>query len=130
NFGSARRCAFEDDGWFTPENWNCATVTALMDAADDLMQEIYGNDETMQVIPYVDECEGNGWIILTRYKHRGSTSSAVYVGDFWPPKPLTLDRAERAIPELETRRKEWEAWQAERVVRKAVALGRAAVGEG
>lgn len=44
-----------------------------------------------------------GWIVLTRYKHRGCTSSAIHVGDFFPPRPVTLSLVERFI-----RREEWD----------------------
>jgi hypothetical protein len=99
NFGSPRRCAFNADGTFTPENWNCATIDALLIGG---ALERYGSgehggdDETMQVV-YSGGGYGSGWIVLTRYKRRGCTSSAVHVGDFWPAKPLTLAITEAFI---------------------------------
>jgi hypothetical protein len=89
HFGSDRECAFNKDGTFTPKNWNCATLGALMDMAD--MFEHFGTDESMQVI--AGEAY-NGFLVLNRYKRRGCTSSALHVGDFWPAKPLTLKTAE------------------------------------
>lgn len=111
-----RRCAFED-GAFSDTNWNCGTIDALMNAAGDWMQEITGNDESMQVIPAYEECEGNGWIVLTRYKHRGKTSSAVYMGDFHPAEALTLSRAERTITGIEEMRAYIERRDAPRPIR-------------
>jgi hypothetical protein len=104
DFGSRRNCAFTDDGTFTPDNWNCATIRALFAAAgeDDgfgKFVEGWGDDESLQAFSarmrWLDE-DGypesgtQGFIVLTRYKSRGCTSSAVHVGDFWPPKPVTL----------------------------------------
>jgi len=89
NFGSPRRCAFDDAGNFTPENWSCATLDALDDArgAANRLYEVGGFDETLEV--YVGD-EYGGFLVVTRYKHRGKVSSIVLIGDFWPPKPVTL----------------------------------------
>jgi hypothetical protein len=101
NFGSLRSCAFDAKGNFTPDNWRCATMDLLLELKQ---QEVDGSDESMQIIP-VNGDEASGWLVLTRYKHRGCTSSAVVVGDFWPPKPLTLMAAEKIInPRLELQR--------------------------
>jgi hypothetical protein len=89
-FASPRRCAFLDDGSFTPDNWNCATVEALLRI--DAVPTLEGCDESLDVVSGRDY---GGFLVLTRYKHRGKTSSAVHVGDFWPPRPLTLAVAER-----------------------------------
>lgn len=89
-FEGPRRCAFDEEGNFTPKNWNCATLTALM-GLDRCTEDIYGADESMQVIRGRDY---GGFLVLTRYKWRGCTSSAVHVGDFWPPEPLTLQTAQ------------------------------------
>jgi hypothetical protein len=98
--GSERRCAFDADGAFTPENWNCATIEALLHTQDEggefpVNLQFFAPDESMQIVP--DSGTFGGWIILNRYKQRGETSSAAYVGDFWPPEPLTLEIAERVI---------------------------------
>lgn len=91
-FGDPRKCAFSDDGGeFVSENWNCATLNALMSDTRLPLTEIDGCDESVQVIIGRDY---GGFIALTRYKHRGRTTSAVLVGDFWPPRPLTLAMAE------------------------------------
>ena len=88
NFGSDRTCAFNADGSFTPDNWNCATLDALME------RECFDerrSDESIQII-WGDNF--GGFIVLTRYKNRGCTSSALLVGDFWPAKPLTFTIAQ------------------------------------
>lgn len=110
NFGSPRNCAFTADGLFTPDNWNCATIDALFNAAGDSAVRLYGNDESMDAIPALVDCDEmadendpnedpicGGFLILSRYKHRGCTSSAVRVGDFFPPQPVTLALVERVI---------------------------------
>jgi len=93
NFGNDRQCAFSADGSFSPDNWNCATMSLLVDAAQNV---IHGCDEQMEVRPVNREDYG-GWLITSRYKHRGCTSSAIIVGDFYPPVPLTLARAEAIL---------------------------------
>lgn len=90
--GDPRRCAFTPMGYFTPNNWNCGTLEALMDLGT--MAEVWGTDESMQVIKGKDF---GGFLVLTRYKRRGRTSSAVHVGDFYPQRALTLDVAEKWI---------------------------------
>lgn len=90
-FASPRNCAFTESGDFTPDNWNCATIAAMMSRVEG---ELLGDDETGEIIPVrTSKTETNGWIIMTRYKSRGCTSSAVHVGDFWPPRPVTYEMA-------------------------------------
>lgn len=93
-FGDDRRCAFTADGSFTSDNWNCATLNALIGEADN--RAVEGCDERFEWTP-VNGTDYGGWVITTRYKHRGCTSSAIVVGDFYPPKMLTLALAEQII---------------------------------
>lgn len=93
HFGNPRRCAFTPEGVFTPDNWNCATIQALLELARTVNHE--GNDESMQML-YVDPKETRGWLVITRYKYRGKTSAAVVVGD-QDPVVLTLSVAEAII---------------------------------
>jgi hypothetical protein len=100
HFASPRRCAFLEDGSFTPDNWSCATLGALLRITD--MKEAYGDDESMQSIPVrVADEDDSGFLVLNRYKQRGCTSSAVHVGDFWPPKPVTLALVDAVIAAYE-----------------------------
>ncbi len=107
DFGSPRGCAFKADTFgadpstipFNEDNWNCATITALLDAYDpDRRKTIYGDDESMQIVPVYEQGEygwnARGWIVLTRYKSRGKVSSAVHVGDFYQPREVTLKLVE------------------------------------
>lgn len=86
HFGSDRNCAFNADGTFTDDNWNCATIEALMVDCE----EFFGSDESIQIVKGE---EHGGWIVLTRYKRRGKTSGAMLMGDYLP-RPLTLALAE------------------------------------
>jgi hypothetical protein len=113
NFVDSRRCAFDADGKFTPDNWNCGTIDALI--GDDPII-VYGHDEQFEATPthFDDELNG-GWIITTRYKRRGRTSSAFYTGDFSPPLLLTLDLADRVIHS----RNLFDQWRKEQAVTPA-----------
>lgn len=93
HFASDRRCAFLADGAFTPHNWNCATLDAVM-AVRAGCEELEGSDESMQIVYSGDY---GGWLVFTRYKHRGCTSSAMHVGDFYPPQVVTLKLVEQFI---------------------------------
>jgi hypothetical protein len=112
NFGSPRGCAFTDEGTFTPDNWNCGTISALLElerAPNGYLDPFYGSpsimgyDESLDLIPVPEDMDCpsedafGGWIVLTRYKRRGKTSSAVHVGDFWPPETLTLALANAVL---------------------------------
>lgn len=104
NFGSPRRCAFDDAGTFTGENWNCATIHALLEHQQGA--EHYGDDEHAEVVSvprrgigedgevYVDGTDG--WIITARYKHRGQTSAAVHLTQDGA-KPVTLALVEGVL---------------------------------
>lgn len=104
-FGSPRRCAFNEDGTFTSENWQCATLEELLAHRGDCWTRgpgcprgthIHGDDESLDVFPVLDEGESCGWIVLTRYKHRGKTSTATRI-DSYESRPLTFADAEIAI---------------------------------
>lgn len=94
NFGDPRRCAFLEDGSFTPDNWNCATLDELLNIIPTSIEHD-GDDESMQGI-LCDPNEARGWILMARYKHRGCTSSAIHFGDSIA-EPLTLALAEATL---------------------------------
>lgn len=96
HFGDPRQCAFDAEGNFTPENWNCATMDAILGPEP---VTVHGSEERMEATPTrLDDGEDYGGFIVTcRHKNRGRTSSAIYVGDFFPSQPLTLALAERVI---------------------------------
>jgi len=118
DFGNPRGCAFKTHLFgdnpayvlFTEDNWNCATITALLDAYDpDRKKTVYGNDESLDLVPAVStegdfEPEPRGWLVLTRYKRRGKVSSIVYVGDFYQPEAVTLALVDSTIAYWKARR--------------------------
>lgn len=106
-FTTPRQCGFTAEGQFTPDNWNCATLDALIGpssitptVAPDGATFVAGSDERCEVTPtWIDDDSDDygGFIVTTRYKRRGRTDSAIYVGMFHPPKPVTLALIERVI---------------------------------
>jgi hypothetical protein len=94
DFGNPRRCAFLADGTFTPENWRCATIDAILNIIPSSFEHD-GDDESMQGLLCEPE-DTRGWILLARYKHRGCTSSAMHFGDS-RAEPLTLQLAEATL---------------------------------
>lgn len=98
HFGTPRKCAFTESGEFTPDNWNCASIEALLthERMDDCV--VFGDDESFEhtYVPGIGDHE-TGWIITSRYKTRGCTSSAIMVGDFFPPLPVTLELVDRIL---------------------------------
>lgn len=107
NYISPRRCAFDESGNWTSENWMCGTACALRDRClwslrEDssagsigvvLIPEWGGGCETPDEFP-------RGYVVLNWYKERGATWSAMIVGDDVDPKPLTLAGAELVLEAL------------------------------
>jgi hypothetical protein len=87
HFGSPRNCAFNEDGTFTQENWRCGTMDKLLSFTREHDGNLDGCDESMQIIdgpsdsgdPNDEIC---GFIVMARYKHRGRTMAAKYIGHF------------------------------------------------
>jgi hypothetical protein len=119
NFGSPRKCAFDEQGHFTPDNWNCATLSALFGFAEPETVQAFTGDEMVEVIPTLldgeacerpqdryemepgDDLDTGGFFVFTRYKRRGCTSAAVHVGDFWPPARVTLAKVLASLQRYE-----------------------------
>lgn len=101
SYDSPRKCAFDAEGWFTDDNWYCATLSAIAKGSDDRFERtFYGFDESIQVIPvpFDDDLSiTDGFIVLTQYKSRGRVSSGAWMGNFWPIRPLTLELCERVL---------------------------------
>lgn len=106
HFGDDRQCAFHADGTFNPENWNCATIDALIGfPTRNDARVVHGNDEQCEVTPtYIDDDSDDygGFIVTTRYKRRGRTESMVYVGQFNPALQVTFEFVERVIKSRES----------------------------
>ncbi len=103
NFASPRGCAFMEDGTFTPGNWNCATIGALLERQQG--EEHWGDDEHMEVVSVrrefkdldgYDDTITDGWLVLCRYKHRGCTDNAMHFTRHGC-HPLTLELAEEIL---------------------------------
>lgn len=73
--GSAPKCAFPL-GLFDADNWNCATMNAIRDIADDslaseTLHAVWSEDQYAAVLPW----EGR-FVVLSWYKRRGRTEGA------------------------------------------------------
>lgn len=102
NFGQPRKCAFTSSGAFTPDNWNCATLSLIRHQRYD--DHVRNDDETVAVAVYPDgsfepatltippmQALGNleaqeivpecfSHIVLSFYKDRGTVKSALMLG--------------------------------------------------
>ncbi len=95
--GDPPKCAFENGEEFQPNNWNCATMNALREIADDILKENYYIEDThCAIIPY-DGDTNAGFIVLSWYKRRGNTGTAILVYDDSEPVPITESMALEAI---------------------------------
>ena len=90
--GSPPECAFEQ-GVFSPDNWNCATMNDLRDMCED-DATVWNEDHNACVLRGADACTH---VVLYWYKQRGNTEGAWMLYDHRPPAPLTLAEAELMI---------------------------------
>lgn len=102
--GDNPKCAFDENGVFNSDNWNCATMNKLRDIADS-MDTDFRDDNSCGSIGYVpmdnDYAPDNfdtfgGYIVMSWYKNRGRTGNAVFMTDDGTT-PLTIKHAEVAI---------------------------------
>ena len=79
--GAERKCAFEN-GTFSKDNWNCASMGFLRQLAEEKGNIQYGDDIScaMLRVPEVN-CSNDGFCIQSWYKNRGRTSNAIFVSD-------------------------------------------------
>ncbi len=118
-YGSPRKCAFDENGIFTEDNWNCVTANALRLLAgesshwgenhkesDENSFYVYRNDRSYAAlwipshpndIPDGKECgpfRGGGFIAMYWSKHRGQTEGIIRVdardGGQWKDAGLPL----------------------------------------
>jgi hypothetical protein len=90
NYGSPRKCGFNDFGMFTSDNWACGTLMELRPDFDT-PQRHGDDDQNLYVIP-TDGC----FIILGVYKSRGATEFATLVNGS-EQRALTLEMCERVL---------------------------------
>ena len=109
--GGDPECAFED-GVFSPNNWNCATMNKLRELAEERETEYietiddayacsfekyhYIDDQYLGVIPYKGIADIPKFVVIGWYKNRGQTEEAVVFGDNGITT-LTLNDAEDAV---------------------------------
>ena len=95
--GSDPRCAFEN-GVFNPDNWDCATMNALRERAEELGTD-FRDDMAAASIGYVpfESEDGAGYVVMTWYKDRGRTGQAIVMWDDEEPRPLTEEDALAAL---------------------------------
>jgi hypothetical protein len=106
--GSDPKCAFDDNGVFNGDNWNCATMNKLRNIAEEL-ETGWRDDNSCGSIGYVpmdndyapdDFNTYGGYIVMMWYKERGRTGNAVFMTDE-ETMPLTVKHAELAIKTYE-----------------------------
>lgn len=97
------KCAFEG-GIFQEDNWNCRTITRLMELAKNESNEhtYFWTDVdngTIYVIPlpYDKEERNAGYLVMTGYKERGTIEKAFITWMGNPLKELTLEVAEKIL---------------------------------
>jgi len=91
--GDDPKCAFES-GVFDPHNWNCATMNALREKAEEY-ELMYRDDMgagSIGVIPFKF-----GYIVVTWYKNRGRTGNALIMYTDEKERPLTEGLARLAL---------------------------------
>jgi len=75
--GSDRVCAFDEDGNFERENWNCDLINSIRDRLESSDCHYNKNDETTLVtIPYE-----KGYLLMGWYKSRGSVDFLTLVNE-------------------------------------------------
>lgn len=125
DFASSPLCAWDSEGNFDSENWNCETAIALRTAAGEGKEQhsdesfwIRRDDTSYAALfvpPHPEDIpdgeligpfRGGGFIGMTWYKHRGRTDVIVRIDprNGGMPKdaglPLTLVEADQAIENL------------------------------
>jgi len=105
--GSAPRCAFQNDGVFSKDNWNCATCNAIRDliSQDDederplSISHLWADDQNYAIIDsgYINNggddgpedmgTRFSGPLYVEWYKHRGATDRMFIMDDV--PAPPT-----------------------------------------
>jgi len=105
--GSNPVCAFDENGKFVYDNWNCAMMNKLRELIDNpnVISWTYRDDmssASIGVIKIPEEVlSTQGYLVMTWYKSRGRTSRAYIMCDEMSPEELTLQVAEEIIMALD-----------------------------
>ena len=67
-FGSLPECAFDVDGAFNPDNWNCHLMNQLRE--DAIESAVWAEDDHLAVLAYPGQTK---FAVLYYYKSRGRT---------------------------------------------------------
>ncbi len=101
-YGSPRECAFDTEGKFTNNNWNCVTMSRLRALVDDNWDKISSiDDEHAALFPLDIDCHWS-FLCLQWYKSRGKTSGAFVIDTSGNMESITLEIAEKIISKLGT----------------------------
>jgi hypothetical protein len=93
--GDSPKCAFEENV-FSPRNWNCATVNAVRNLAEE--QHVHKDDQNYSFIPYKGEEGGEDeFLYLSWYKSRGCTETMWLVTYGEPPRLPTEEDCLRIL---------------------------------
>ena len=87
--GSDPTCAFDNEEELFQENWNCATMSELRQAAEN--KTVWSEDTNAALLPWDGE-----FIVLKWYKSRGATECA-FMLEGTEARPLSLDEAEQYL---------------------------------
>lgn len=87
--GDAPKCGFPDRKVFVDRNWNCATLNALREYAEE--SKFYSEDQYLAVFPWDGQ-----FIVLSWHKNRGCTEGAWLVSS-GQIEPLHIKAAERFL---------------------------------
>jgi hypothetical protein len=96
--GDDPKCAFET-GPFSGYNWNCATMNALRDIADNV--GLHHRDDMESGSFGAVPCS-EGYIVMAWYKNRGKTGAALVIDENAGVSDLTEAVALAAIEEAKT----------------------------
>lgn len=115
HFDRDRICAFNADGSFQSDNWNCATIAYLLGAPD--AQDMSSELESLQAIPaympvagtsdVIDTdgikptIEQRGWLVMCRQFNVGRAASLMYCGPFHPPRGVSFAMCDDVIAATE-----------------------------
>lgn len=94
--GDDRRCAFDAEGRFVSDNWNCGSLDWFRTTAAEELFDVEDNDQHAATLPLGDGL----FVVLGWYKSRGRTEAAalLYEGHL---QPLTLAAVEALLAEVE-----------------------------
>lgn len=97
--GSEISCAFDENGIFTTDNWNCITIGILRELVSKYGETKRDDNAAGSLdVLWIPENDGiDGYLIMSYYKSRGRIGQAYIFNDNEIPKILTEEYAEHII---------------------------------